>query len=312
MSSSPDRRTFLQSAAAAGAAIGWSMLGGLASAAEGSKPLFKISLAEWSFHRALKAGSMDNLDFPKVAKKDLDIDCVEYVNVFFMDKAKDQKYLAELKQRCDDLGVKSGLIMCDHEGDLGDPNNAKRTKAVENHYKWVEAAKFLGCHSIRVNARSNGDPKEQHKLAVDGLRRLSDFGAKHGMNVIVENHGGISSNGQWLASVIKEVVDSGLKNCGTLPDFGNFKISSTESYDRYKGVAEMMPYAKGVSAKSHVFNAQGDEAEIDYFRMMKIVTDAGYHGYVGIEWEGEHPSEPEGVRLTKQLLERVYDRLAKA
>jgi sugar phosphate isomerase/epimerase len=312
MSSSPDRRTFLQSAAAAGAAIGWSMLGGLASAAEGSKPLFKISLAEWSFHRALKAGSMDNLDFPKVAKKDLDIDCVEYVNVFFMDKAKDQKYLAELKQRCDDLGVKSGLIMCDHEGDLGDPNNAKRTKAVENHYKWVEAAKFLGCHSIRVNARSNGDPKEQHKLAVDGLRRLSDFGAKHGMNVIVENHGGISSNGQWLASVIKEVVDSGLKNCGTLPDFGNFKISSTESYDRYKGVAEMMPYAKGVSAKSHVFNAQGDEAEIDYFRMMKIVTDAGYHGYVGIEWEGEHPSEPEGVRLTKQLLERVSDKLAKA
>jgi L-ribulose-5-phosphate 3-epimerase len=312
MSSSVDRRTFLQSAAAAGAALGLGTLGDVASATEGSKPLFKISLAEWSFHRALQAGKMDNLDFPKVAKKDFDIDCVEYVNVFFMDKAKDQKYLAELKQRCDDLGVKSGLIMCDHEGDLGDPNNGKRTQAVQNHYKWVEAAKFLGCHSIRVNARSNGDPEEQHKLAVDGLRRLSEFGAKHGMNVIVENHGGISSNGQWLAGVIKEVVDSGLKNCGTLPDFGNFTISSTQSYDRYKGVAEMMPYAKGVSAKSHVFNAQGDEAEIDYFKMMRIVTDAGYHGYVGIEWEGEHPSEPEGVRLTKQLLHRVYDKLAKA
>jgi L-ribulose-5-phosphate 3-epimerase len=309
MSSSLDRRTFLQSAATAGAAIGLGSFGQVVSAAEESKPLFKISLAEWSFHRALKAGSMDNLDFPKVAKKDFDIDCVEYVNVFFMDKAEDQKYLKELKQRCDDLGVKSGLIMCDHEGDLGDPSNAKRTKAVENHYKWVEAAKFLGCHSIRVNARSSGDPKEQHDHAVDGLRRLCEFGAKHDMNVIVENHGGISSNGEWLAGVIKAV---GLKYCGTLPDFGNFKISTTQNYDRYKGVAEMMPYAKGVSAKTYGFNAQGEETEIDYFRMMRIVLDAGYHGYVGIEYEGPVTSEPDGVRLTKALLERVRDKLAKA
>src|SRR4051812_27805470 len=308
MPNSLDRRTFLQTAAA-GAALGLSTANQAAlAAADRSEPLFKISLAEWSFHRALKAGKMDNLDFPKVAKQDFDIDCVEYVNVFFMDKAKDQKYLKELKQRCDDLGVKSGLIMCDHEGDLGDPSDAKRTKAVENHYKWVEAAKFLGCHSIRVNASSSGDPKEQHEHAVDGLRRLTEFGAKHDMNVIVENHGGISSNGEWLAGVIKAV---GLKNCGTLPDFGNFKISSTQNYDRYKGVAEMMPFAKGVSAKTYGFNAQGEETEIDYFKMMKIVLDAGYHGYVGIEYEGPVTSEPEGVKLTKRLLERVRDKLAK-
>src|SRR4051812_35738109 len=306
MSNSLDRRTFLQSTAAAGAAL---TLGAADRAvAEENKSLFKISLAEWSFHRALQAGKMDNLDFPKIAKQDFDIDCVEYVNVFFMDKAKDPTYLKQLKKRCDDLGVKSGLIMCDHEGDLGDPSRTKRTQAVENHFKWVEAAKFLGCHSIRVNARSSGDPKEQHDHAVDGLRRLSEFGAKPDTNVIVENHGGISSTGSWLAGVIKDV---GLKNCGTLPDFGNFNISPTESYDRYKGVAEMMPYAKGVSAKSHVFNDKGDEAEIDYFKMMKIVMDAGYHGYVGIEWEGETPGEMEGVRLTKRLLERVRDKLAK-
>jgi sugar phosphate isomerase/epimerase len=310
MSSSLDRRTFIRTTAAAGAVIGLGTMSQVTAAApSGSEPLFKISLAEWSFHRALKAGSMDNLDFPKVAKKDFDIDCVEYVNVFFMDKAKDQKYLKELKQRCDDLGVKSGLIMCDHEGDLGDPSDAKRTQAVENHYKWVEAAKFLGCHSIRVNARSAGDPKEQHDHAVDGLRRLTEFGGQHGMNVIVENHGGISSNGEWLAGVIKAV---GLKNCGTLPDFGNFKISTSQNYDRYKGVAEMMPYAKGVSAKTYGFNAQGEETEIDYFRMMKIVLDAGYHGYVGIEYEGPVSSEPEGVKLTKALLERVRDKLAKS
>ncbi len=308
MASSLDRRTFLQTSAAAGAPFG---LGTAASAApitgEEKSPLFKISLAEWSFHRALKAGSMTNLDFPKIARQDFDIDCVEYVNVFFMDKAKDHGYLKDLKQRCADHGVHSGLIMCDHEGDLGDPDNAKRTQAIENHYKWIEAARFLGCHSVRVNARSAGDPKEQHNHAVDGLRRLCEFGAKHDMNVIVENHGGISSNGKWLAGVIKDV---GIKNCGTLPDFGNFTISPTEKYDRYQGVAEMMPYAKGVSAKSHAFNAQGQEAEIDYLRMMKIVLDAGYHGYVGIEWSGETPSEPEGVKLTKRLLEKVWDILA--
>ena len=283
---------------------------GSSLAADAKAPPFKISLAEWSFHRALKAGKMDNLDFPLVAKRDLGIDCVEYVNVFFMDKAKDQAYLKDLKQRCDDNGVKSGLIMCDGEGDLGDADEAKRTQAVENHYKWVDAAKFLGCHSIRVNARGGGNREEQHKHAVDGLRRLSEFGAKHDMNVIVENHGGNSSNGKWLVGVIKEVVDSGLKNCGTLPDFGNFNISPTEKYDRYEGVAEMMPYAKGVSAKSHVFDRDGNEAEIDYVKMMKIVLDAGYHGYVGIEWEGEKPDEMEGVKLTKKLLERVRAKMA--
>lgn len=310
MSSTIDRRTFLRTTAAAGAALSsGTATQAVRAAVERSEPLFKISLAEWSFHRALKAGKMDNLDFPKVAKQDFDIDCVEYVNVFFKDKANDSTYLKQLKQRCDDLGVKSGLIMCDHEGDLGDPKSAKRAQAVENHFKWVEAAKFLGCHSIRVNARSSGDPKEQHNHAVDGLRRLSEFGAKHDMNVIVENHGGISSNGHWLAGVIKDV---GLKNCGTLPDFGNFKISETETYDRYKGVAEMMPYAKGVSAKSYDFNAHGNETEIDYFKMMKIVLDAGYHGYVGIEYEGQTASEAEGVKLTKRLLERVRDKLAKS
>ena len=309
MTGSLDRRSFLKSAAATGAALGLATSGShsLLAAAEVEQPLFKISLAEWSFHKALFDKKMDNLDFPVVAKKDYGIDCVEYVNQFFMDKAKDMAYLAELKQRCDDNGVVSGLIMCDSEGDLGDPDEVKRTRAVENHYKWVEAAKFLGCHSIRVNARSAGSYEEQMEHAADGLRRLSEFGSQHGMNVIVENHGGLSSNGEWLVGVMKKVD---LPNCGTLPDFGNFRVSDAEMYDKYQGVAELMPYAKGVSAKSYGFDSTGNETQIDYLKMLKIVVDAGYHGYVGVEWEGASPDEAEGVRLTKALLERVRDELA--
>jgi L-ribulose-5-phosphate 3-epimerase len=224
------------------------------------------------------------------------------VNQFFKDKAKDEKYLADLKQRCKDHGVTSVLIMCDGEGSLGDPNDDKRTKAVENHYRWVEAAKFLGCHSIRVNAYSEGSFEEQQKLAADGLRRLSEFGAKHDINVIVENHGGNSSNGKWLAGVMKTVD---MKNCGTLPDFGNF-----HGYDRYQGVTETMPFAKGVSAKSHDFDADGNETKTDYRKMMKIVLDAKYHGWVGIEYEGGKLPESEGIKATKKLLEKVRDELS--
>jgi L-ribulose-5-phosphate 3-epimerase len=309
MSGPLDRRSFLRSAAATGAAMTLATSGSpiLWAAEETKSPLFKISLAEWSFHQALQDGKMDNLDFPVVAKRDYGIDCVEYVNQFFKDKAKDTAYLTELKKRCDDNGVISGLIMCDDEGDLGNADEAKRTEAVENHYKWVEAAKFLGCHSIRVNARSTGSYDEQMERAADGLRRLSEFGATHGINVIVENHGGLSSNGGWLVGVMKQVD---LPNCGTLPDFGNFRVSDGEVYDKYKGVAELMPYAKGVSAKSHVFGPDGEETEIDYRKMMKIVLDAGYHGYVGIEWEGSTPGEAEGVRLTQALLEKVRGELA--
>lgn len=305
-----DRRDFLRTSATVGAA---SLLPAsrLLAAEAPAEPLFKISLAEWSLHNALQAGKITNLDFPRIAKEKYGIEGVEYVNQFFQDKAKDTKYLTELKGICDGLGVTSVLIMCDGEGALGDADDAKRTTAVENHYRWVEAAKFLGCHSIRVNAQSSGSYDEQQKLAADGLGRLGDFGKVHGINVIVENHGGLSSNGEWLAGVMKLVNKP---NVGTLPDFGNFRLDGWgegpgEWYDKYKGVEELMPFAKAVSAKSHVFDAEGNEAEIDYRKMMKIVLDAGYHNWVGIEWEGSDPDEYEGIRLTQKLLEKVRTEL---
>ena len=281
---------------------------------------FKISLAEWSLHRSIRSNMIDHMDFYDITKNKFGLSAVEYVNSFFFDKAGDKNYLNEMKMRADDLGIESLLIMCDNEGSLGDPDPIARTKAVENHYKWAEAAKLLGCHSIRVNAylteslhgtllgdySTTGSYENQINLAADGLRRLTEYGDTLGINTIVENHGGLSSNGQWLAAVMEKVDHP---RVGTLPDFGNFRIQGEEWYDRYKGVEELMPYAKAVSAKSHDFDSQGNEINTDYYKMMNIVLDAGYSGYVGIEYEGSKLDEMAGIQATKDLLEKVRDSL---
>ncbi len=296
---------------------------------ERTQPLFTISLAQWSLHRTIFGSSQDDrqsfnallrtepdrvlqgtlspLDFAMTARQEFGIDAIEYVNVFFFGHARDATYLRELQQRSNDAGVKNLLIMCDSEGRLGDPSATERTKAIENHRKWVEAAAFLGCHSIRVNAGSAGSWSEQAKLAADGLTTLADYADTHDIDVIVENHGGLSSNGQWLRSVM-EIGNH--PRLGTLPDFGNFNLGDGELYDNYQGVAEMMPYAKAVSAKSHNFDSDGSETDLDYERMMRIVLDAGYRGWVGIEYEGVQVEELTGIRATKSLLERVRDKLA--
>lgn len=281
-----------------------------ATASTEAKPkdlFFKISLAEWSLHKTLFDGKLNNLDFPAKAKNDFGISAVEYVNQFFKDKAKDQAYLADLKKRCDDIGVTSVLIMIDGEGGLGDTKKNQRVQAVDNHKKWVEAAKFLGCHSIRVNAYGEGSAEEVGKAATDGLRSLSEFAKDFNIGVIVENHGGYSSDGQWLSKVI---ADTKMENCGTLPDFGNFCLKRegdkcTEMYDRYKGTEELMRYAKGASAKTYDFDEQGNCIETDYSRILPIVKNAGYTGHIGIEYEGNKLSEEEGIRATKALLEKV-------
>ncbi len=303
----PSRRQFLQSAVAAATAAAIPR-----TAAKEAAAVFKISLAGWSLHNAFFGKQLDHLDFAVIAKRDYGIEAVEYVNQFWKDKAKDQTYLAELKKRATDQGVQSVLIMIDGEGFLGDPDLTKRKKAVENHYKWVEAAKFLGCHSIRVNAHTDAKlpREEQEKHAAEGLRELAQFGAEHKIGVIVENHGGLSSDGSWLSAVMKRV---GLDNCGTLPDFGNFRLEGNNEYDRYKGVDELMPFAKGVSAKSHDFDDQGNETHTDYVKMLDIVVKKhNYHGFIGIEYEGKKLSEADGIKATKKLLEKVRASMAAA
>ena len=271
-------------------------------------PFFTISLAQWSLNRSLYAGKLDNLDFPALAKNTYDISVVEYVNQFFLDKAENTKYLNELLKRCTDNGVTNHLIMCDGEGPLGDSDNKKRMKAVENHYKWVNAAKHLGCKTIRVNIAGEGSAEEVEKAAIDGLSKLGEYASSVEINVVVENHGGYTSNGAWISRLMKKINKP---NIGTLPDFGNFctRIADTaewkciEEYDRYKGVAEMLPFAKGISAKTYDFDSKGNCVETDYPRMLKLIKKGGFSGYIGIEFEGTTIGEEEGIKKTKALLD---------
>lgn len=288
-----------------------------------------ISLAQWSLHKSffgdalngdwvafarllnenpdsLLQGKLNPDDFPKIAAR-YGVNTIELVNTFYFSKAKDMAYWEGFKKKCDDAGVNVGLIMCDALGDIGNADTTERQKAVENHYDWVKIAKLLGASTIRVNAAGQGTAEEVALNAADGLKKLGKYAAAEGINVVVENHGGYSSDGSWLAGVMKNV---NMDNVGTLPDFGNFCIERgpdgcLKEYDRYKGIAELMPYAKGVSAKTHVFDADGNESEMDYVRIMKIVKEAGFKGNVGIEFEGEGISEDEGIKATKALLDKL-------
>jgi sugar phosphate isomerase/epimerase len=298
----PNRRNFIKDMGMLAAAAGLSSLVPFDVMALAKKEFFKISLAEWSFHKALFAGKMTNLEFPMRAKKEFGIHIVEYVSPFFNKKETDPAYLKELLTITKNEGIQNHLIMIDGEGELGDLDEKKRTKAIENHYKWVDAAKTLGCLTIRVNAAGQGSAEDVKTAVIDGLGRLTEYGKKNKINIIVENHGSYSSDGKWLSDVMKGVNSP---YCGTLPDFGNFRISAEKQYDMYQGVKDLAPFAKGISAKTFKFNDKGEEADIDYTRMFKIIHDAKFSGIVGIEYEGDGLSEEEGIRKTKVLLERV-------
>jgi len=277
----------------------------------------KISLAEWSLHRSIRDGKIDHLDFPTVAKKDYNISAVEYVNglfggnkMTFKEAAKNTAYLNELLKRSKDAGVFNHLLMVDDEGPLALPDDKVRLVSVDDHKKWIEAAKLLGCLTVRVNLHGDGTPDAKKAASIDSLSRLGDFAKPMNLNIVVENHGHESSNGAWVADVMKQVNRS---NVGTLPDFGNFCLSqdwgSTQDeckdyYDRYKGVKEMLPFAKGVSAKTYDFDSNGEQSKIDYKRLIGIVKDSGFKGYIGVEFEGNTQPEEEGIRKTKLLIEK--------
>ncbi len=302
----PTRRRFIKQSATLAAATCSGLMTSISRAGERQK-LFKYSLAQWSLHRGFKSGKYKAVDFAKIAKRQFGFNGIEYVNQFYFDSFSD-KLVKELDTTARGEGVESLLIMIDHEGALGDPDPKARKQSVQNHHKWADAAHALGCHSIRVNAQSSGSYDDQMKAAADGLNQLAEYCDKLNLNVLVENHGGLSSNGKWLTGVMK-LADN--PRVGTLPDFGNFTVDKQtgEKYDIYLGVEELMPYAKAVSAKAHNFNKAGIEPDIDFFRMLKIVGNAGYRGWIGIEYEGDEISEEEGIMLTHRLLQRAEKKL---
>lgn len=277
-----------------------------------SKPL-QLSLAQWSLNRAFFGKTLDPNDFARIAANDYGIEAIEYVNQFYVDHAKDEAFWNDMKRRADDVGVKSLLIMVDDEGDLGDPDDQARKIAAQNHFKWVNAAKLLGCHSIRVNAFGDGTKDQTRQALIDGMSILLDYAAKENINILIENHGLYSSDGAWVAGIIKEVDQS---NFGTLPDFGNWCLNEkwgstqnnkcTEVYNRAQGLKDFLPYAKGVSAKSYQFDEKGDETTIDYKELLHIVKTSEFDGYIGIEYEGEDLSESEGIRSTKRLITKLW------
>lgn len=316
------RRTFLKDLCVlgGGAIISTSLPSLFIPEAKASSLQFEISLAQWSLHKSLFSGKISTLDFPGITKNTYGLSAVEYVNQFFKDKAEDAAYLQELKNRCNDNGVYSHLIMVDQEGELSSTSEKERNNAVENHYKWITAAKELGCTSIRVNLHGHGYNTDQDwvNASVDGLGKLVSFSEKHKMNVLVENHGQLSSKGNLVAEVMKQVNNP---YCGTLPDFGNFCVARRdgdlwespciETYDYYKGVKEMLPYAKGISAKAFLFDENGNEPNIDYNKLFKLIQKSGFNGYVGIEYEGDSLSEEEGIKATIALLEKTRKNLNK-
>lgn len=272
----------------------------------------KISLAQWSLHRQIYDGNLNPDDFASIAIDTYGLDAVEYVNGFYRDSGEDEKFWIQMKERADKAGVKSLLIMVDDEGDLGIANDNKRKKAVENHYKWVNAAKILECHSIRVNAFGESEKEAFRSAMIDSMGQLADYAVRENINIIIENHGLYSSDGKLITDIIKQV---NRPNSGTFPDFGNWCLSAKwgstqgdcdQEYDRYQGVSEFMPFARAVSAKSYNFNEKGEDTKIDYYKMLRIVKNSGYNGYIGIEYEGEILSEHEGILATKALIEKAW------
>ena len=314
-----ERRTFIRNgftlglgAASFGTALAHNVLTDFSA---NSTPFFKLSLAQWSLHNAIWKRQLDPYDFPAKAKE-LGFEGVEFVNQLYPDvmKAKDKtaalkQFISKLNTAAKTEGVENVLIMIDGEGDLAVPSISERNQAIENHKAWVETAAAMGCHSIRINLFGERDEIAWKAQAAESMRKLGEFAAPYKVNIIVENHGYLSSNAALVMEMLAEV---NLPNCGTLPDFGNFCLereagkrwdaACIREYDRYQGVKELLPKAFAVSAKSHDFDQAGNETHTDFKRMLQLVKDAGYTGFIGVEYEGQQLDEISGILATKELL----------
>lgn len=260
-----------------------------------------LAVQQYSFNRQLRSGEMNILDFPKTVVEGTGIKALEYFNGHIEDKRKDTAFFKQLRKRSDDLGAVNTMMLCRSKNAVDSPDAKIRKLAIEGYRPWLEATRILGGKYIRVDTRHKGEAEKQKGFAVTGLRSLCKVADEYEMGILVENHGNHSGNGAWLADVMKQVD---LANCGTLPDFQNFK-----EYDPYQGVTEMMPWAKILCAKAKSFDVNGDEENVDYRKMLKIAKAAGFRGYIGIEFEGHGVDPVQGINATKKLIQKVMQEL---
>lgn len=296
------RRDILKMGLATGAAISLSRWSNAATFPRRQEPWLKMAVQQYSFNQQLRSGELKLVDFPETVVEGTGIKALEYFNGHIEDKVGDEKYFKQLRKRCDDLGAINTLMLCRSKPALDSPKQKIREKAIEGYRPWLTATKILGGQFIRVDTRHKGDAEEQKKYAIAGLRALCEVAKEYEIGILVENHGNHSGNGKWLADVMKQV---NLENCGTLPDFQNFK-----DYDPYQGVAEMMPWAKVLCAKSKSFDNDGNEQNVEFRKMLRIAKDAGFRGYIGIEFEGHDIPPIKGINATKALIEKIMREMA--
>ena len=298
------------------------------------KSKLDIGLQMYSFAPLIMQGKFDLLGFPDLVKNTYGINGAEYWSIPFMGRENDKDFLNDIKRRSDDNGVDNLIILVDdidiktmQSGpSLASSNKNDRDTAIDYHKKWIDVAKEIGCHSIRVNLKSDeSDNKKILDNSSESISRLIEFSKQDNISIVIENHGGITADADWLVSLIKNVDN---KYVGTLPDFGDYNFCvdrgalnfddigkvCKNQYDKYLGVKKLMPYAKGVSAKSHEFGKDGEELSTNYSRMIKIISESNYKGYITIEYEGAmmgmfggegtYLNPHEGILATKKLINK--------
>lgn len=281
------RREFLSKSVAAGVASSLIVPAEVLAGAAGPKRPTKndISLAQWALVQEIRDGKWKNSDFPRIAREDFDINGIEFVSTLF--ELPTYSYLKRLQRDAEKYKVTMVLIMVDDEGETCDPSREMRIQTAINHRKWVDIAKFLGCHSIRTNCRGPKDAPKDRALgwAADCYNRLLEYAAAAGIGILIENHGGLSNDPDWMISLFKKVDNPYF---GSYPDWRG----PGREFDNYEYLRKMLPYAGGMSYRNQ-------PTEEQTARLIKLCRNSDYRGWYGIESGGR-----DEIKLGKKLLEK--------
>lgn len=242
-----------------------------------------ISLAQWALVDEVRSGKWKTLDFPRIAREDFGLNGIEFVNTLF--EVPIANYLNQLKRNANDHGVKMVLIMVDAEGETCTPLKEERKQTVINHRKWIDIAQYLGCHAIRTNCigAKDIDKAEALKWSTETYHMMLEYAVPAGISILIENHGGVSNDADWMVSLMKEVNN---KYFGVLPDWRE----PGSQFDNVGFLEKTLPYAGGMSFRNQPTDALTE-------KMIKMTHDKGFRGWYGIESSGR-----ENIKKSKELL----------